>query len=442
MSWIGKQIRFCQRFTFAFWRKQKFIILISAFVSLSAFFLIPRAIALLGLNPTRNIGLVGKFTPSELPLEIQGLVSQGLTSLDNQNYPQPGIANNWEANSNHREYIFTLKDDLFWDDGKRVKSADIVYDFEDVTVQALDDQKLKFSLKETFTPLPAVVSRPIFKKGLVGIGGYKIKKIKENNGIIEKMVLSPKITFKFYPSEKAVKTAFKLGQINELWHISNIDDLEQWNNLKIEPEVNYQKFVAIFFDTQLPKFSEKQIRQALAYSIKDRWEPKALGSVSPKSWAFNKNVKPYNHDLANARKLLKEIGSEAVPQEIELSTIPSLLPSAEAIKKDWEALGIKTKIKIIQTLDEGFEALLVTQEIPPDPDQYVLWHSTQPVNISNYRSPKVDKLLEDGRKQEDKEERKQIYFDFQKTLSEDLPAIFLYHPTSYKVTKSSTKFAL
>ncbi len=442
MDWVGKQFRFAWRFTSVFWQKQKITILISALISVAVFFLTPWAITYLGINPSRNIGLVGKFTPSELPLEIQNLISQGLTSLDEQNYPQAGIAENWQADNNHQEYIFTLKDNLFWDDGKKVKAGDIVYNFEDVTIQALNDKQIKFSLKETFTPLPAVVSRPIFKNGLVGIGQHKITKISENNGIIEKMVLKPKTTFKFYPSEKAAKTAFKLGQVNELWHISNVEDLEQWNNLKVEPEVNYLKFVAIFFDTQLPKFAEKQIRQALAYAIKDRWEPKALSSISPKSWAFNKNVKPYNYDPTNAQKLIKEIGSQAVPEEIELSTIPSLLPTAEAIKNDWEVLGIKTKIKIIQSLDEGFEALLVTQEIPPDPDQYVLWHSTQPANISKYHSPKIDKLLEDGRKQDNKEERKQTYFDFQKTLTEDLPAIFLYHPTTYKITKSSTRLAL
>jgi peptide/nickel transport system substrate-binding protein len=98
-------------------------------------------------------------------------------------------------------------------------------------------------------------------------------------------------------------------------------------------------------------------------------------------------------------------------------------------------LGIEVKIKIINSLGESFDALLVAQEIPPDPDQYSLWHSTQASNISHYKSPKLDKLLEDGRKTLDKEKRKEIYADFQRFLVEDTPAIFLFHPTLYTVSR-------
>ncbi len=122
--------------------------------------------------------------------------------------------------------------------------------------------------------------------------------------------------------------------------------------------------------------------------------------------------------------------------EIELSTVPSLLPVAEKIKEDWEQLSFKTNIKVVNTLPENFEALLVTQEVPPDPDQYSSWHSTQiGTNISHYQSPKIDKLLEDGRKAKDQEKRKEIYFDFQRFLVEDTPAIFLFHPTLYTVSR-------
>ena len=35
-----------------------------------------------------------------------------------------------------------------------------------------------------------------------------------------------------------------------------------------------------------------------------------------------------------------------------------------------------------------------------------------------------------------KEERKELYFDFQRFLVEDTPAIFLYHPTLYTLERS------
>ena len=122
-------------------------------------------------------------------------------------------------------------------------------------------------------------------------------------------------------------------------------------------------------------------------------------------------------------------------KEIELTTLSSLLPIAEEIKKDWDALGVNTKIKVINNPYAEFQALLATQEIPSDPDQYLFWHSTQAGNISRYKSPKIDKLLEDGRKTLDKTERKDIYSDFQKSIVEETPAIFLFHPTVYTISK-------
>ena len=120
---------------------------------------------------------------------------------------------------------------------------------------------------------------------------------------------------------------------------------------------------------------------------------------------------------------------------IELATIPSLLSYAEEIKEDWEKLGLEVKVKSVFSLDE-FEALLITQEVPVDPDQYLLWHSTQKMNISGYKSPKIDNLLEEGRKTLDQEKRKEAYLDFQRFLVEDTPAIFLFHPTLYTVSRN------
>ena len=76
---------------------------------------------------------------------------------------------------------------------------------------------------------------------------------------------------------------------------------------------------------------------------------------------------------------------------------------------------------------QNFQALLFSQNLPSDPDQYALWHSTQELtNLSKYASPRVDRDLEDGRKNNDMEQRKQRYLDFQKVLNDDTPATFLY----------------
>ncbi|MBI3396972.1 hypothetical protein HY045_00690 [Candidatus Woesebacteria bacterium] len=122
--------------------------------------------------------------------------------------------------------------------------------------------------------------------------------------------------------------------------------------------------------------------------------------------------------------------------EINLYTTEALLPIAEKIASDWKALGAKPHVKVTTGVPDDYDAFLAIFDSPIDPDQYSVWHSTQTdTNISKYKSPKVDKLLEDGRIELNQENRKKIYLDFQRFLLEDSPAIFLYNPVFYDVLR-------
>lgn len=439
------RIRFYHRIVSAFWQKRKRLVIIGFLTGIASFFLI---YYFFNLKQERieKIGLVGKFTLNELPLEVQKLISDGLTEINPDGSPQPSLAASWEIKNDDKEYLFTLKDDLFWQDGKPVSAAEVDLRFSDVATSVISQKAIKFQLKEPFSPFPVVASRPIFKKGLIGTGDYKVKSIKRNGEIVEKLVLIPakdktkaKKIFRFYPTEETARIGFKLGEVNQLEEIVLPGDLLGWKNVRVTEEVKENRFVAVYFNTDYSQLGDKSTRQALAYAIKKKAENRALNSFNPASWAYNKDVKPYEYDLENAKKLLvsSNNGETKEPlKEIELSTFSSLLPVAEEIKKDWESLGVSTKIKVVSFPSENFQALLATQEIPPDPDQYLFWHSTQNTNISHYKSPKIDKLLEDGRKNLSQEERKTIYFDFQRFLVEDTPAVFLFHPTVYNLSKS------
>jgi len=123
---------------------------------------------------------------------------------------------------------------------------------------------------------------------------------------------------------------------------------------------------------------------------------------------------------------------------ITLSTLPELLDWAEKIKDDWQNnLNINVAIKVSRFVPEpnNFDAFLGYGLIPPDPDQYTFWHSTQSENLTGINNAKIDQLLEKGRKTIDGEERKEIYYDFQQTLSEEVPAIFLFYPKKYKIIR-------
>ena len=93
-------------------------------------------------------------------------------------------------------------------------------------------------------------------------------------------------------------------------------------------------------------------------------------------------------------------------------------------------------MQVTSSFPDEYSAFLAIYEIPSDPDQYFLWHSTQTAtNVSKYSNQRIDKLLEDGRTTTDQDERKKIYLDFQRFLLEDAPATFLVHPISYTIAR-------
>ncbi|NIT03439.1 hypothetical protein GTO10_00635, partial [Candidatus Saccharibacteria bacterium] len=86
-------------------------------------------------------------------------------------------------------------------------------------------------------------------------------------------------------------------------------------------KVIYNRYTALFFNTQLDKFADKPVRQALAYAISKRWEPRALSSFNPDSWSFNSTVKPYEMDLENAKNLIGQAEGGGPIENITLATI-------------------------------------------------------------------------------------------------------------------------
>jgi len=413
-----------------------------------AFWLAPRILPFLPkIRETRAIAVVGRFTQSEIPFFIQQKISTGLTTLTLDGQPMPSLALKWDIKDNDRTYVFTLDVNKKWQDGTFVRSRDITYNFKDTTVEYPDDSTIVIRLTTAYSPLPVVVSRPIFKKGLVGAGLYKVAQIKRNGQIIESLTLIPqdvksqlpKLKYLFYATSTQARTAFELGVVRSLDELSDTAQFSNWPNVSIGTETRQNRFMGVFFNTQDPNFQGgegRNLRLALAYALdKTRWPNRAYGPINPESWAYSPELKHYDLDLVRSKSLLTKVGKK--PQNLVITTIQAYLPVAEQIKSDWEKLGIKIEISVTPEVPKNFSIMVIAQAIPADPDQYNLWHSTQTdTNLTGLTNPRIDKLLEDGRKTKELKDRKPIYLDFQKYLVEEMPVIFLYHPQTYSVTRN------
>jgi peptide/nickel transport system substrate-binding protein len=371
------------------------------------------------------------------------LVSNGLTSVDKNGLVKPSLSSSWETTDNGKTWIFKLKDNIYWQDGKQIDSSSVNYSFSDVQIEKPDQKTLIFKLNNPFSPFPNVVSKPIFKKGLLGSGKWKVTKASLVGSFVEKLVLKDEKNnskiYKFFPTEDKAKTAFKLGQVDLLENIIDPNPFNNWKTADVTKTADLQSIVAIFFNVEDNLLSDKNLRQALAYSIDKTQisDNKAISPISPNSWAYNPQVKPYSYNVERSKELLNELPDEVKNNlTITLSSTPMLLPTAEKVVSFWKEIGINASVQISPTIPNEYQALIVIFQAPQDPDQYFMWHSTQvSTNISHYRNIRIDKLLEDGRQELDQEQRKKIYWDFQRYLIEDSPAIFLNHPDFYTISR-------
>lgn len=385
-------------------------------------------------------GLVGTYQGHDLPTEVIRLISGSLVQVDKNGRTVPGLAESWESNENLTTYTFKLRQNLKWTDGTALKAEDLEFSIPSTQVNIIDSRTIEFKLNDSYTAFPSLLTKPILKKGTsIGTGPYKIVKEEKSRIFITKLILKsttglPDLVIRFYPNEKTALTGFALGEVSSLLGVN----IKQTNNplVKNRSKVDNTKIVTIFYNMKDPVLggnANRAFRQALSYGspiIENEVEANNPYPVS--SWAFNKDVKDYLGKPEEAKAALAKAkasnSEELLRKEIILTTTPQLEEVGKKVISAWRELGINGVLRVESGIPQKFQALLITQSIPEDPDQYFLWHETQDTNLTKYEQKRIDKDLEDGRKIKDEEERKEKYFDFQKVLLEDSPATFLYFP--------------
>jgi len=117
-------------------------------------------------------------------------------------------------------------------------------------------------------------------------------------------------------------------------------------------------------------------------------------------------------------------------------------PVAEKIltvyQEDLARAGIVMEIRLLEWASllervdsRNFDAVLMGWQMPPDPDPYQVWHSSQAEKGSNFVgfvNKEADELIEKGRICFDRNERIQIYKRFQEIVYDEQPYTFLFAP--------------
>jgi len=219
------------------------------------------------------------------------------------------------------------------------------------------------------------------------------------------------------------------------------------------------QYTYIGWNLRKPPFSDKKVRRAMTMLL-DREtirETIYYGLAQTVAGNFmigtpecNAEITPWPFDPAQAAALLREAGwtdsdgdghldKDGTQFEFEMMIINSS-PVAEKIctiyQEELARVGIKMTIRMLdwagmleRTDKRQFDAMMMGWQMPPDPDPYQVWHSSQAEAGSNYVgfvNAEADRLIEEARVSFDREERIRLYHRFSKILHDEQPYTFTF----------------
>ena len=177
------------------------------------------------------------------------------------------------------------------------------------------------------------------------------------------------------------------------------------------------------------------------------------GPLLPGSIGYYPEIKKYDYNIEIAEKLLDDAGWKKVENEqyrkredeileVTLTTVDITDTNniATRVKQAWESIGVKVNLEIVPRniiekdiiAPRNYQILLFGEVLGANQDPFPFWHSSKRqnpgVNLTSFADTQADSLLEKARLTNNKEERYELYREFQDILIEAVPEIFLYTP--------------
>jgi peptide/nickel transport system substrate-binding protein len=372
-------------------------------------------------------------------------------------------------------------------------------DFERVkSLELLDDYTVKVTYKEPFAPglsswgMSIVPQHILQKEDLnntkfsrhpLGTGPYKFREwinqekieLVSNPDYFEKRPFIDRAVTRVIPDESTIFLELETQGLDSAG-LSPLQFSRQTDTRFFKK--NYRKFqlpgfnyTYLGYNLNNPKFSDQRVRQALNYAV-DKNEIidivlLGFGTVStgpfvPQSWAYNQGVLPVAFDPAKARLLLREAGwvdtnndgwVEKDGRVFEFTIVTNQgneerQKVCQIIQRRLKDIGIRVKIKVVEWsvfLSEfidrkNFEAILLGWSVPREPDNYDIWHSSKTkegeFNFISYKNDEVDRLLLEGRRVFDQQERQKIYHRIHEIIYNEQPYMFLFTSESLSILHS------
>lgn len=313
-----------------------------------------------------TVGAITSFNPlfasaNYVDKAVDSLVFERFVYIDSDGKPVSGIAESWTVSNNSLEYVFTIEDNMYWQDGSALTIDDVLYTFqiavslvsipdvdsvgvalEGVEITKVGENTIKFVLKEANPTFFEAVSLYIvpqkefkdvtlaniqfapFYLNPLGSGKYMVVKTEQNvvylqdNPYDEYNPQIKNIVLRVYPDYATLETALRVGSIDALGGLDSkaLSFMNEYSNYGVLIDTENYRNRQIFLNIRKDSLKNANIRIGLSYLV-NKQELLNLSGIDGKimqgpypenSWAFNSQIDYYNYDASKAEKYLKDAG--------------------------------------------------------------------------------------------------------------------------------------
>ena len=419
---------------------------------------------------------------------IDELIFNSLVTKNEKSEIVPDLALRWEM-PDPRTYVFHLRDDARFHNGRPVTSKDVQYTFQSIlngavhtikaghpynlitSIETPDAHTAVFRLKDIYSPFLWNLAVGVigiipdgsgkgFDRHLIGSGPFQLVRyvqdqeivLQRNDSYFGKRPGVSTLRFRIIPEDIVTALELRKGTIDIALNVLAPDTVEV---LKKDPKLkvmqsdgtNYQYMA---FNLTDPVFRDVRVRKAFAYGIdrdqiiKYLWRGQArpaTGVLPPNNWAYNGSVMKYPYDPQRARDLLREAGHEHLSFTYRLNNDnDTARQMASIFQQQLRDIGVTMQIQgnefatffadVIKGNFQVYSLRWLAANNDPDIFNYVFHSASVPPNGANrghYSNRRVDELVEFGRKEVDMEKRKQAYGEIQRIVADELPYISLLY---------------
>jgi peptide/nickel transport system substrate-binding protein len=424
-------------------------------------------------------------TSAYFSFEVLENVFDTLVEPDANLEMRPALAKAWSVSPDQLTWTFHLRNGVTFQDGSPFTADDVVYSYRRIIDEKLSNVDKFSAVTDVSAPDPYTVLIRVKQPTpnlLTNLGGFKGMAIVQRKNVESGQIAThpvgtgpfafasqksgdsitltanptywggrpkvPGVTFRFISEPSTALSALQAGEIDwtDAIPTQRVAQLKNDDSIKLAVTPSNDYWYLALNEARDP-WRDPRVRKAIAYAI-DRnaiVQATSYGTAEANQLAIpegNPWFTPYDkyrYDVDEAKRLLNEAG--ASPKNLDMlvtSEYPETVTAAQVIADNLKPLGITVNIRTVDFatwLDEQntghFDMLMMgwLGNIDPDDFYYAQHHTNGSSNAQKFSNPDVDRLLDAGRVEVNRQARQQDYAKAATIIADQVSYIYLYNPS-------------